>query len=79
MTVEQIEQLRDVFRTIFNIPDLEIEDDLTAKKVPGWDSFNHINLMMLIEAEFNIRFTSAEIVSLKNVGELKALMDNKLN
>ena len=79
MTVEQLDQLRDIFRTIFNNQDLEIEDDLTAKKVPGWDSFNHINLMMQIEAEFGIRFTSAEIVALKNVGELKALIDKKLN
>lgn len=32
-------KLTEVFRTIFNIPDLELRDDLTAADVPGWDSF----------------------------------------
>lgn len=72
-------KLTDIFRTLFNEPSLVLRDDLTAPDVPGWDSFNHINLVMQIEEDFQLRFTTEEIASLKNVGEFKALVARKLS
>ena len=77
MTPEKLATLTDIFRTIFNMPQLELRDDLTALDVPGWDSFNHINLIIQIEEEFHVRFTSEEVGSLKNVGDMIKLLDNK--
>jgi acyl carrier protein len=71
-------KLTDIFRTLFNDPSLVLRDELTAPDVPGWDSFNHINLVMQIEEDFRLRFTTDEIASLKNVGEFKALVARKL-
>ena len=72
------QKLADVFRTIFNIPDLELRDDLTARDVPGWDSFNHVNLVIAIEMEFGVTFTTDEISALQNVGDMKRLLHRKL-
>ena len=71
-------KLVEIFRTLFNIPDLQLNDELTARDVPGWDSFNHINLVMYVEEEFGIQFTTREIATLKNVGEFKILIASKL-
>ena len=71
-------KLTDIFRTLFNDPSLVLRDDLTAPDVPGWDSFNHINLVMQIEEDFQLRFTTDEISSLANVGEFKTLIARKL-
>lgn len=71
-------KLTDIFRTLFNDPSLILREDLTASDVPGWDSFNHINLVMQIEEDFQLRFTTDEIATLKNVGEFKALVARKL-
>lgn len=67
-----------VFRDLFNDPELEITDAMTAADVPGWDSFNHINLVIMIEEQFKIRFTTTEIDGLANVGQFKALIASKL-
>jgi acyl carrier protein len=72
-------KLTDIFRTLFDNSSLILRDDLTAPNVPGWDSFNHINLVMQIEEDFQLRFTTEEISSLANVGEFKALIARKLN
>jgi acyl carrier protein len=72
-------KLTEIFRTLFNNSSLVLRDELTAPDVPGWDSFNHINLVMQIEEDFRLRFTTDEIASLKNVGEFKALIAGKLN
>ena len=68
LSQENEKKLTDIFRTLFDNPSLVLHDELTAPQVPGWDSFNHINLVMQIEEEFGIRFSTEEISSLKDVG-----------
>ena len=77
MTPQDTSRLANIFRTLFNDPGLQLRDDLTARDVDGWDSLNHVNLMILIEEEFGVRFTTAEVSSLQNVGELKRLLAAK--
>ena len=64
---------------LFDDVSLVLRDDLTAEDVENWDSLTHINLIVAIEKEFRIRFTTAEVSGLKNVGELEALIAAKVN
>jgi acyl carrier protein len=78
LTPDQLDKLSDIFRVLFNRPDLELTDDLTAKNVPGWDSFNHVNLIINIEEEFGVRFSNDEVGGMQNVGNLKKLLASKV-
>jgi acyl carrier protein len=78
MNPQDADRLTTIFRTLFNDPALELRDDLTARDVDGWDSLNHVNLMILIEEEFGVRFTTGEVSALQDVGELKRLLVGKL-
>jgi len=78
LTPDQLDKLSDIFRVLFNRPDLELTDDLTAKNVPGWDSFNHVNLIINIEEEFSVRFSNDEVGGMQNVGNLKKLLASKV-
>jgi acyl carrier protein len=49
---------------------LTLSKATTAQDVDGWDSLMHINLIVAIEREFKIRFTTKEITALRNVGDL---------
>ena len=71
------ERIQTVFRDIFDDDSIVLRDDMTAADVENWDSLNHIDMIVAIESEFKIRFTTAEVTSLKNVGELMALVDKK--
>lgn len=77
LEAKKLEELTDIFRTLFDQPALELKDELTAKDVEGWDSFNHINLVIAIEEHFGVRFTTEEIAGLRNVGDMKHLLDRK--
>lgn len=79
MDAERERRLTEIFRKLFNLPTLALRDDLTARDVPGWDSLNHVTLMIEIEREFGLRFTSAEIGTLTQVGDLKALVEAKMS
>jgi acyl carrier protein len=66
-----------VFRDIFDDDSIVLREDMTAADVKNWDSLNHIDLIVAIEREFKVRFTTAEVTTLKNVGELTALLNKK--
>ena len=68
-----------IFRDVFDDDSISIRDDMTSKDIDEWDSLRHIDLIFAIEKEFHIVFTTGEAGSaLKNVGELRALIEKKL-
>ncbi|MCB1142585.1 MAG: acyl carrier protein [Leptospiraceae bacterium] len=75
---EVTDQLNEIFTKIFKKPDIQIHDEMTAKDVKGWDSLNHINLIVAIEKSFKIKFTTKEIQGLPNVGKLIDVIHQKL-
>ena len=78
LNLDQFDKLSDIFKVLFNRPDLELNDNLTAKDVPGWDSFNHVNLIINIEEEFGVQFTNDEVGGMQNIGNLKTLLASKI-
>jgi acyl carrier protein len=79
MQQEEIyERLTPIFHDIFDDDNLVVTPDLTAASVPEWDSFNHINLIVAVEASLKIKFQTAELESMATVGQLVALIERKL-
>ena len=72
-------RLTEIFRAVFEDDSIVIRQDMTAEDVENWDSLSHINLIVAVEKEFRIRFTTAEVSALKNVGELEVLIEAKMN
>ena len=61
-------QAQEVFRQVFDDPEIVLRDELTAEDIPGWDSLTHINLMVATEKRFKVKFATAEISKLKEDG-----------
>lgn len=79
MTNEQIyAQLTEIFRNLFDDDSIVLTPETTAADIPEWDSFNHINLIVATEVRFGIKFKTAEIESLHNVGHLVDIIASKL-
>jgi acyl carrier protein len=62
--------LQEVFRKVFDAPDLVITASTTADDVDGWDSLSHVNLILSVEQRFHMRFGTKELLAMKNVGDL---------
>jgi len=58
---------------------LVLESATTPDDVEPWDSLLHVRLVVTIEAEFGIRFEVEEIGEPENVGEIIALIREKLD
>ena len=71
MTKETIyEKLNEVFQDVFDDDSITVNAQTTADDIEDWDSLEHINLVSPIEKEFGMKFTMAQVVGMKNVGEM---------
>ncbi|MBL6079498.1 acyl carrier protein [Belnapia sp. T18] len=66
--------LTQVFRDVFDDDDITLTPATTAEDIPGWDSQAHVNLVVAAETRFGIRFRTAELESLHNVGDFVQLI-----
>jgi len=71
------EQLTAIMRDVFDDDDIVARADMTAEDVDSWDSLANVRLFVALEQGLGVRFSSAEMSGLKNVGELAALIDKK--
>jgi acyl carrier protein len=71
-------QLTTIFRNLFDEDSIVLTPETTAADIEGWDSFNHINLIVAIEVKFGIKFKTAELDELHNVGHLADMIQRKL-
>ena len=76
--VDRMSRLQELFRDVFEDDDIVVTRQTSAKDIEGWDSLMHVTLMVNVEKTFGVKFKSAEVASLKNVGELADLLDARL-
>ena len=78
MNTDQIlAELTDIFRTVLDDETLVLRPETTAADVPGWDSMNHITIVVEAEQHFGIKVRTAEIEALRNVGDFVSLIAAK--
>lgn len=78
MTNEQIyENLTELFRELFADDAIVLTPETTADDIDGWDSFNHISIIVAVETRFGIKMHASEIERLTNVGDLVAAIASK--
>ena len=75
---EILSETTNVFKDILDNDAIVLQDGTTANDVEEWDSLNHIQLVVAIEKKFKIRFTSKEIQSWSNVGEMVDCIKSKI-
>lgn len=77
MKMTVMERVNDIFRMVFDDDTLAVTEETTANDVDGWDSLTHMNLIMAVESLFRIRFSTKELGSLRNVGDLLEIIESK--
>jgi acyl carrier protein len=70
--------LQRIFHDVFDNDTIQLSDAMTAKDIPQWDSLNHINIIVSAEKKFGIRFTTADIARLANVGQFVDTITRKI-
>jgi acyl carrier protein len=71
-------ELTVIFQQVFDDDNIVLTPDTTADDIQDWDSVNHITLIVATESHFKIKFRSAELEEMKNVGDFIRTIARKL-
>lgn len=71
---EILTAVQDIFRENFDDEELVITAATTADDIEDWDSLEQINLLTAMEKKFSVKFKLEDVRSLKNVGDMVALV-----
>jgi acyl carrier protein len=66
-----------VFSEVLGVSPEHITDETSPDNTPQWDSMAAMNLVVAIEDEFDVRLSTAEIVSMRNVAIVKKVLTSK--
>lgn len=72
-------EVQEIFRSVFDQPELIITRDSNASTVDDWDSLTHINLITAISKRYKVKFALGELEELKNVGDLLDMLQTKMS
>lgn len=67
---EVLMRIQHIAGEILGAPSLVLDEHMTARDVPGWDSLTHVQIIIGVEREFGVRLTSTEVAQLENAGSL---------
>lgn len=71
------EQLNEIFRDVFDDPEITLNADTTAEDIEGWDSLANINIIVSVEDVFGMKFEMDEITGMKCVGDMVKIIEER--
>ena len=71
------DQVRTAAADVLRVPPARITEASTPACIESWDSVEHLNLILVLEAQFNIEFEPEEIERMKSIGQIALLVESK--
>jgi len=70
-----IERLQSIFQDVLDDPSIRLTPDFSPASHADWDSVATVRLVLSIESEFGIRFTTDQVASIKSVKDILAVVE----
>ena len=70
-------RLNKVFQDVFDDDSIVVRPSTTSADIEDLDSLEHITLISAVERAFKMKFKMGEISSMKNVGEMAAIIQSR--
>ena len=70
--------IKKIMSIIFDEDIVNISDDAEPLEIDQWDSINHLQLIVALEEEFEIKFSDDELTELLNLPLINNIIQQKL-
>ena len=78
MSADIEQRVRQILAEILRLEPAEVGNDASLGTTSGWDSANHINLVLSLEEEFSITLDVAEIEKMTSFLDMTRIVEAKL-
>tara|TARA_B100000700_G_scaffold137972_1_gene153987 strand:+ start:88 stop:321 length:234 start_codon:yes stop_codon:yes gene_type:complete len=70
MTELITKKLQKILIGFFKNKELKIKNNTKIKDIKGWDSLNHVKIIVLLEKKFKMKFSGDQIYKIKNINDI---------
>ena len=77
MTESIISEVISILSDLFNVSPEELGPESSQDTVEGWDSLQHINIVLDVEQRFNITLSPTEIEEMLTVQDIVDIVNKK--
>ena len=70
MTELITKKLQKILIGFFKNKELKIKNNTKIKDIKGWDSLNHVKIIVLLEKKFKMKFSCDQIYKIKNINDI---------
>tara|TARA_Y100000741_G_scaffold355839_1_gene331767 strand:- start:2954 stop:3187 length:234 start_codon:yes stop_codon:yes gene_type:complete len=63
-------KLQKILIGFFKNKELKIKNNTKIKDIKGWDSLNHVKIIVLLEKKFKMKFSGDQIYKIKNINDI---------
>jgi acyl carrier protein len=70
-------KIAEIMKSVFEIDDTIEQVHYVKDQIATWDSLNHMNLIVALEEEFNVRFSEEEINELLSLDLIELTIKEK--
>ena len=74
---EILKTLLDVARDVLEEDQLSFDERTRFEEIESWDSFNHLRMVVSMEAALGIRFDNSDLMRLKVVADLVSIIERR--
>ncbi len=67
-------KLENLIARVLDVEVASVSNNTSPDNVENWDSFNGLVLVTELEKKFKVKFTVEEIISVKNVGDIRRVL-----
>ncbi len=72
-------KLKEVISNVLGVSIDIINDNSSPDNIDKWDSLSHLNLVMAIEAEFDVELTPEDSMDMLSVKLIRMILSDALN
>jgi acyl carrier protein len=69
---ERLATMTQILRDLLGDDSIVLTAATVRDDIPGWDSFNYINFIVAVEAEYGVKFRIADVESFPDAGAIAA-------
>jgi acyl carrier protein len=70
-------KLKQIVANVLGVDEHRLSEQSNSQNTPQWDSLRHIEVIFAIESAYHVRFSMPEITGLKNLGDIRSLLEAK--
>ena len=68
--MDKFEAIKQVICSVLNCELIELAESTDITKIDGYDSLNHIKIVLELEEMFSINFPMSSVDSIKTIGDI---------